>query len=228
MTFNERVHAVSEFGFTTRQARFLVTVMLHGGVCRAETVCEACRHGLRAQGQRVLRQAGEPPVRRTLSLRPQPRGGLSRAASAPLSRDWRAAQPQPETRAGISRRRASDASGCGHLSPRFGLACDGYRQGRLLQQRGLIGHESVAPADGRRDAPLLPGSPADRRESEGASGVRVPGHRFDHEGSQRVHPPARGPVAYASSLDRATGDAATSCTLRVVTRNRRARPIGER
>jgi hypothetical protein len=33
MTFNERVHAVSEFGFTTRQAAFLVTVMLHGGVC---------------------------------------------------------------------------------------------------------------------------------------------------------------------------------------------------
>ena len=33
MTFNERVHAVSECGFTTRQARFLVTVMLHGGVC---------------------------------------------------------------------------------------------------------------------------------------------------------------------------------------------------
>jgi hypothetical protein len=33
MSFNERVHAVSEFGFTTRQARFLVTVMLHGGVC---------------------------------------------------------------------------------------------------------------------------------------------------------------------------------------------------
>ena len=33
MTFNERVSAVSEFAFTTRQARFLVTVMLHGGVC---------------------------------------------------------------------------------------------------------------------------------------------------------------------------------------------------
>jgi hypothetical protein len=33
MTFNERAHAVSEFGFTTRQARFLVTVILHGGVC---------------------------------------------------------------------------------------------------------------------------------------------------------------------------------------------------
>lgn len=33
MTFNERVNAVSELGFTTRQARFLVTVMLNGGVC---------------------------------------------------------------------------------------------------------------------------------------------------------------------------------------------------
>jgi hypothetical protein len=33
MTFDERVNAVSEFGFTTRQARFLVTVMLHGGMC---------------------------------------------------------------------------------------------------------------------------------------------------------------------------------------------------
>ena len=33
MTFNERVKAVCEFGFTSRQARFLVAVMLHGGVC---------------------------------------------------------------------------------------------------------------------------------------------------------------------------------------------------
>jgi hypothetical protein len=33
MTFNEPVNAVSEFAFTTRQARFLVTVMLHGGAC---------------------------------------------------------------------------------------------------------------------------------------------------------------------------------------------------
>lgn len=33
MTFDQRVKAISEFGFTTRQARFLVTVMLHGGIC---------------------------------------------------------------------------------------------------------------------------------------------------------------------------------------------------
>lgn len=33
MNFDERVQAVSEYGFTERQARFLVTVMLHAGVC---------------------------------------------------------------------------------------------------------------------------------------------------------------------------------------------------
>src|SRR4051812_7927874 len=33
MTLEDRVEAVVEFGFTERQARFLVTVMLHSGVC---------------------------------------------------------------------------------------------------------------------------------------------------------------------------------------------------
>ena len=33
MSLDERVNAVAEFGFTERQARFLVTVMLHAGVC---------------------------------------------------------------------------------------------------------------------------------------------------------------------------------------------------
>ena len=32
MTAEERVKAVAEFGFTERQARFLVMVMLHSGV----------------------------------------------------------------------------------------------------------------------------------------------------------------------------------------------------
>jgi len=33
MQFEERVRAIAEIGFTERQARFLVTVMLHSGVC---------------------------------------------------------------------------------------------------------------------------------------------------------------------------------------------------
>jgi len=39
MTFEERVRPVVAFGFTERQARFLVTVMLHGGVCLQRQYC---------------------------------------------------------------------------------------------------------------------------------------------------------------------------------------------
>src|SRR5258708_24933236 len=39
MTFNERVHALTTFGFTDRQSRFLVTVMLHAGVCLGRQYC---------------------------------------------------------------------------------------------------------------------------------------------------------------------------------------------
>ena len=58
MTLNERVHAVSKFGFNARQARFLVTVMLAWWCVCSEAVCAVCRNRLRPQGERVLRQAG--------------------------------------------------------------------------------------------------------------------------------------------------------------------------
>ncbi|MGH9407829.1 MAG: hypothetical protein ACRD1V_00085 [Vicinamibacterales bacterium] len=47
MSTEDRVKAVAEFGFTERQARFLVTVMLHSGVCllRQYTAFAGIRHG---------------------------------------------------------------------------------------------------------------------------------------------------------------------------------------
>lgn len=39
MTFDERVKALSLFGFTVRQAGFLTTVMLHSGVCLGRQYC---------------------------------------------------------------------------------------------------------------------------------------------------------------------------------------------
>lgn len=39
MTFEERTSNVAGFGFTSRQARFLVMVMLHSGVCMARQYC---------------------------------------------------------------------------------------------------------------------------------------------------------------------------------------------
>jgi len=43
MTWEERVGAVVNFGFTKRQAGFLVTVMLHGGVCLGRHYCAFAR-----------------------------------------------------------------------------------------------------------------------------------------------------------------------------------------
>ena len=47
MTFDERVKAVMSHGFTSRQARFLVTVVLHSGVCMDRHYCAFARiaHG---------------------------------------------------------------------------------------------------------------------------------------------------------------------------------------
>src|SRR5207237_3349979 len=39
MTFAERVQAVKDVGFLERQARFLVTVLLHAGVCLTRQYC---------------------------------------------------------------------------------------------------------------------------------------------------------------------------------------------
>lgn len=47
MQFEDRVKAVADFGFTERQARFLMTVMLHSGVCllRQYTAFSGIVHG---------------------------------------------------------------------------------------------------------------------------------------------------------------------------------------
>jgi hypothetical protein len=47
MTFADRVQRVSRFGFTERQATFLVTVMLHAGVCVERQYCASAElvHG---------------------------------------------------------------------------------------------------------------------------------------------------------------------------------------
>jgi hypothetical protein len=51
VTFTERVQAVAKKGFTDRQAGFLVTVMLHSGVCVARQYCAYARI---VRGQKVF------------------------------------------------------------------------------------------------------------------------------------------------------------------------------
>ena len=124
MTFNERVNAVSEFGFTTRQARFLVTVMLHGGVCvprqYARFAGTAYGHKVNVFFDKLVSMRYAVRCRcvhnraAVYHVRHQP---LYRAIGEPHSRNRK---PVPASRVD----RAPDASGCGHLAPRIGLACD--------------------------------------------------------------------------------------------------------
>src|SRR6185436_6597470 len=65
MTFNERVEAIADHGFTERQAGFLVTVMLHSGVCLGRHYSAYARI---AHGAKV-RQFFEKLLKRRLATR---------------------------------------------------------------------------------------------------------------------------------------------------------------
>ena len=60
MTREDRINAVADFGFTERQARFLSTVMLNGGVCvprqYAEFVGTAYGHNVNAFFDKLVGQ----------------------------------------------------------------------------------------------------------------------------------------------------------------------------
>jgi hypothetical protein len=70
MTFDERVRALEPFRFTPRQARFLVTVALHGGYClrRQYTAFAGVQYG------RVVREFLDGLVTRRLAARESCRG----------------------------------------------------------------------------------------------------------------------------------------------------------
>ena len=90
MTSAERVQAVVDYGFTERQARFLVLVMRHAGLCvkrqyatfagvaNGGEKCNAFFHKL--IGRRFAVET---------AVYPQPRTALPRAPQGALSRDWR-------------------------------------------------------------------------------------------------------------------------------------------
>lgn len=96
MTAEERVRAIVEFGFTERQARFLVTVMLFGGLCVPR---QYARFAGTAYGQKVnaffakLVQCGYATACGCIHHRARLRAALSPAASAALSGHWRSSEP---------------------------------------------------------------------------------------------------------------------------------------
>jgi hypothetical protein len=59
----ERVNAISSFGFTERQARFLLNVLLHGRRLRRASVLLVRRHRPRAEEYRLHQDACRAPIR---------------------------------------------------------------------------------------------------------------------------------------------------------------------
>jgi len=86
MTTSERVQAVADYGFTERQARFLVLVMRHAGLCikrQYATFAGIANGGEKSNAffDRLVRR-----VCRRGRLHPQPRTALSRSLEAALPR----------------------------------------------------------------------------------------------------------------------------------------------
>ena len=198
MTFNERVKAVSEFGFTTRQARFLVTVMLHGGVCVPR---QYARFAGTAYGHKVnvffdklvsLRYAVRCRCVHNRAavyhVRHQP---LYRAIGVPHSRNRK---PVPASRV-VERLMLLDAV-ISH--PELDWLATATDKVAYFSSEASSDMSRWPAADGRRDAPLLPGSPADRREPDGPHCAYIPGNDSDRGRSQGVRSATRGAVGDAS------------------------------
>ena len=62
-TAHDRIQTVTEFGFTERQARFLVLVMRHAGVCVPRQYARFAGVAYGAEVQRFLRQARSTRLR---------------------------------------------------------------------------------------------------------------------------------------------------------------------
>ena len=88
MTAEDRVKTVADFGFTERQARFLVLVMRHAGICvpRQYAAFAGTAYGRRVNA--LFDQPRRAPVRHHLRLRAQPGAPLSCASPRALSRHW--------------------------------------------------------------------------------------------------------------------------------------------
>ena len=168
MTFAERVHAIAEKGFTERQAGFLVTVMLHSGVCVRRQYCVYARivHG---QKDHDFFASLVAKKRATSYAAAHRRAHIYHVHSkSALRRDWRAEQPQPQTRYARPRHRTADGA-------RYGACASAGFSGWVAERDKVeyfsttttlrlkeLPHLAFGARTGEDDS-LFPGQVADRR-----------------------------------------------------------------
>ena len=78
MRAEDRVRAVVEFGFTPRQARFLVLVMRYAGICLLRQYSTFAGIVQEQKTARILPEAPRPRLRLVVRLPTQSRPALSR------------------------------------------------------------------------------------------------------------------------------------------------------
>ena len=205
----DRVKAVVEFGFTERQARFLVTVMLHSGVCllRQYTAFAGIVHGQKTRKffAKLVRRgfATAYPCRHN-------RGRVYHVHHKPLYRaigetDSRHRRPMSAARVVES----ADAARCHARQPRGCMARDrGGEAGSPLRPGGHQPRRSRASTRlrvlrGQRSR--APRSDADRHRSGWPVGVRLRRRRRPARGLPPVRPAPCVPARRAAGVDASGG-----------------------
>ena len=159
MTHAERVEAIKGFGFTERQAGFLVTVMTHAGVCLGRQYCAYARIKY-GEPMRTFFQTLEARRFVTPQTCAHGRARLFHVHYKPLyaaigEPDNRFRRPMTLARA-VERLMVLDAV----LTDRhLDLARDRAGEGRLLHRRGdraALSAIAHVPLGGRGDGALLP------------------------------------------------------------------------
>ena len=121
MTSAERVQAVADYGFTERQARFLVLVMRRAGLCvkRQYATFAGVANGGEKCNTFFRKLIGRRFAVET-AVYPQPGSALPRTPQVALPRDWRPRQPLSPPGIGTVGGGAADETRCraGEPQPR--------------------------------------------------------------------------------------------------------------
>ena len=118
MNLEHAVQTITKRGFTDRQARFLVLVARHSGVCVMRQYSTFAGIVFGQKTRKFFAKLVRARVRLDLRLRAQSRTRLSRASSSDLRGHRRARQPASTTARRASRARTSDAAGRDSGEPR--------------------------------------------------------------------------------------------------------------
>ena len=161
MNFEHAVQTIAKRGFTDRQARFLVLVARHSGVCVMRQYSTFAGIVFGQKTRKFFAKLVRARVRFDIRLRAQPRTRLSRASSSDLRGHRRAGQPAPTASRRAPRARASDAAGRDSGEPREHLDVVVSREGGLPleprdspRRRPASGHPTGRSAAGSATSPI--------------------------------------------------------------------------